>query len=79
MISFYSLTSYPLYNTRTTMERNHPRTKATPIIFNNQFFAMVFFIAGFLLASHYTSSPLLKKCLADTTINNDYCYKKFVG
>lgn len=40
---------------------------------------MVFFIAGFLLASHYTNSPQLKECLKDPTINNDFCYKKFVG
>ena len=79
MISFSTLTSYPPYNTRTTMERNRPRAKAITIYFNKQFYAMVFFITGFLLASHYTNSPLLKKCLADTTINNDFCYKKFVG
>jgi len=61
------------------MERNHPKTKAAPFIFNKQFFATIFFIIGFLIAGHYTNSPLLKKCLADSTINNDFCYKKFVG
>ena len=35
------------------MERNHPRTKAAPIIFNKQFFAMVFFIITFIGASYY--------------------------
>tara|TARA_R100001509_G_scaffold165108_1_gene145187 strand:+ start:2885 stop:3124 length:240 start_codon:yes stop_codon:yes gene_type:complete len=79
MINFYSLTSYPPYNTTTTMQQNRPRLLTTPIKLNKQFFAMVFFIASFLLANHYTNSPLLKKCLADTTINNDFCYKKFVG
>ena len=79
MTSFYTLTSYPTLNTLTTMERNRPRLSPITIKFNKQFFAMVFFIASFLFASHYTNSPLLKKCLADTTINNDFCYKKFVG
>ena len=79
MSNFYPYTSYPPHNTRTNMKRNYPRTKAAPIIFNKCFFAMVFFIAGFLLANHYTNSPQLKKCLTDSTINNDFCYKKFVG
>ena len=79
MISFYTLTSYPPHNTRTTMERNHPRTKAVTIKFNKQFFAMVFFISTFLLANYYTKDPLYKKCLADSTINNDFCSKKFLG
>ena len=50
---FYSLTSYQPHNTRTTMERNHPRTKAVTIYFNKQFFAMVFFIITFIGASYY--------------------------
>ena len=79
MTSFYSLTSYPPYNTPTTMERNRPRPQAVTIYFNKQFFAMVFFISTFLIANYYTKDPLYKKCLADGTINNDYCSKKFLG
>ena len=51
--NFYSLTSYPPYNTRTTMDRNRPRPQAVTIYFNKQFFAMVFFIITFLGASYY--------------------------
>ena len=50
---FYSLTSYPPYNTQTTMDRNRPRTQAVTIYFNKQFFAMVFFIITFIGASYY--------------------------
>ena len=53
MINFYPHTSYPPYNTRTSMERNHPRTQAVTIYFNKQFFAMVFFILTFIGASYY--------------------------
>jgi len=37
------------------------------------------FCISFILASYYSSSPQLKQCLADSTINNDYCVKKFLG
>ena len=37
------------------------------------------FCTSFILASYYSSSPQLKQCLADSTINNDYCVKKFLG
>tara|TARA_R100000278_G_scaffold66333_1_gene53021 strand:- start:52 stop:204 length:153 start_codon:yes stop_codon:yes gene_type:complete len=40
------------------MERNHPRTKATPIIFNKQVFAMVFFIITFIGANYYAPEHL---------------------
>ena len=50
---FYSLTSYPPYNNQTTMEQNHPRLLTVTIKLNKQFFAMVFFISSFLLASYY--------------------------
>ena len=53
MISFYSLTSYPPYNTRTIMESNRPRLSPITINFNKQFFAMVFFIITFIGASYY--------------------------
>ena len=56
--SFYPHTSYPPYNTRTTMERNHPRTKPVTIYFNKQFFAMVFFIITFIGASYYAPEHL---------------------
>ena len=39
----------------------------------------VLFCISFILASYYSSSPQLKQCLADSTINNDYCVKKFLG
>ena len=58
MISFYSLMSYPPHNTTTTMKRNHPRTKAAPIIFNKQIFAMVFFIITFIGANYYAPEHL---------------------
>jgi len=77
--SFYSLTSYYPFN---IMQRSNTRTRtgqAIKIENKKSFFAMIIFIIGFLLANHYTNSPLLKKCLADTTINNDFCYKKFAG
>ena len=79
MNSFYTLTSYPPYNTQTTMQQNRPRLSAVTIKLNKQFFAMVFFISTFLIANYYTESPLYKKCLTDSTINNDYCSKKFLG
>ena len=53
MISFYSLTSYQLYNTQTTMQQNRPRLLPITINFNKQFFAMVFFIITFISASYY--------------------------
>ncbi len=58
MTSFYSLTSYQPYNTRTTMERNQPRAKAVTIYFNKQFFAMVFFVITFIGASYYAPEHL---------------------
>ena len=61
------------------MEQNRPRAKAVTIKLNKQFFAMVFFISTFLIANYYTKDPLYKKCLADSTINNDFCSKKFLG
>ena len=79
MISFYSLMSYPPHNTTTTMQQNRPRLLTITINFNKQFFAMVFFISTFLIANYYTKDPLYKKCLADSTINNDFCSKKFLG
>ena len=51
--SFYSLTSYPPYNTLTTMEQNHPRLSPITIKLNKQFFAMVFFIITFIGANYY--------------------------
>ena len=53
MISFYSLTSYQPHNNRTTMQQNRPRLLTITINLNKQFFAMVFFISTFLLASYY--------------------------
>ena len=53
MISFYPYTSYPPYNTTTTMQQNRPRLLTVTINFNKQFFAMVFFISTFLIASYY--------------------------
>tara|TARA_Y100001980_G_C14170888_1_gene45905 strand:- start:9 stop:203 length:195 start_codon:yes stop_codon:yes gene_type:complete len=38
---------------------------------------VLFFAGSFLLASYYSHSPQLKQCLADKTISNDYCFKKF--
>jgi len=38
---------------------------------------VLFFATSFLLASYYSHSPQLKECLADKTISNDYCFKKF--
>jgi len=38
---------------------------------------VLFFCGSFLLASYYSHSPQLKQCLADKTISNDYCFKKF--
>jgi len=38
---------------------------------------VLFFATSFLLASYYSNSPQLKECLADTTVSNDYCFKKF--
>ena len=43
----------PTQNTRTNMERNRPRLSPITIKLNKQFFAMVFFISTFLLASYY--------------------------
>tara|TARA_B100000963_G_scaffold259909_1_gene228183 strand:- start:158 stop:349 length:192 start_codon:yes stop_codon:yes gene_type:complete len=39
--------------------------------------ATVFFFISFIAASYYSHSPQLKQCLADKTISNDYCFKKF--
>ena len=58
MTSFYTLTSYPLYNTLTTMEQNRPRLLPITINFNKQFFAMVFFIITFIGASYYAPEHL---------------------
>ena len=58
MISFYSLTSYPLYNTWTTMESNRSRLLPITIKFNKQFFAMVFFVITFIGASYYAPEHL---------------------
>ena len=55
---FYSLTSYPLCNTQTTMKRNRPRAKAITINLNKQFFAMVFFVITFIGASYYAPEHL---------------------
>ena len=51
--SFYTLTSYPPYNTQTTMQQNRPRLLPVTINFNKQFFAMVFFIITFIGANYY--------------------------
>ena len=55
---FYSLTSYPPYNTLTTMQQNRPRVLPVTINFNKQFFAMVFFIFTFIGASYYAPEHL---------------------
>tara|TARA_R100001126_G_C4796997_1_gene134860 strand:+ start:443 stop:661 length:219 start_codon:yes stop_codon:yes gene_type:complete len=53
MTDFYTLTSYPPYNTQTIMERNRPRLLPITINFNKQFFAMMFFLITFIGASYY--------------------------
>ena len=50
---FYPHTSYPPYNTLTTMEQNHPRLSPITIKLNKQFFAMVYFIITFIGANYY--------------------------
>jgi len=76
--SFYSLTSYQPYNTRTTMERNRPRTKPTPTTNKKQIFAMVFFIASFLYASYTTSyDKHMKYCMSIEGNNFNLCESLF--
>jgi len=40
---------------------------------------VLFFCGSFLLASYYSDSHQLKKCLADNKQTNAFCYKKFLG
>jgi len=58
MIDLFTLTSYPPHNTTTTMQQNRSRLSAVTIKLNKQFFAMVFFISTFLLASYYAPEHL---------------------
>tara|TARA_R100000231_G_scaffold100163_1_gene74631 strand:- start:94 stop:447 length:354 start_codon:yes stop_codon:yes gene_type:complete len=62
---------------------NRVRLYAKPATRNQSkikyFGTVALFCISFTLASYYTNSPQLKQCLADSTINNDYCVKKFLG
>jgi len=58
-----------LYAKPTTRNQNKIKVYGTAVLF----------CISFILASYYSSSPQLKQCLADSTINNDYCVKKFLG
>tara|TARA_R100001440_G_scaffold14295_1_gene24364 strand:- start:65 stop:262 length:198 start_codon:yes stop_codon:yes gene_type:complete len=40
---------------------------------------VLFFVGSFIAASYYSDSHQLKKCLADNSQTNSFCYKKFLG
>ena len=78
MYNFYPHTSYPPYNTRTTMERNRPRLKPTPTKPNKQFYALIFFIASFMFASWYGSYDRhMSQCLKIKGNNFNICEQLF--
>ena len=75
--SIYSLFPLLLCNmTKSNLDRKR-YPLATTNNLNMVRIATVLFFISFIAASYYSHSPQLKQCLADKTISNDYCFKKF--
>jgi len=62
---------------KSNLDRNRYALSTTSNLKYVRIATVLFFVGSFLLASYYSHSPQLKECLADKTISNDYCFKKF--